>query len=201
MPISNPPQRELAQIAYEEAERLNWLLGNLLEMTRLESGGVHVEKEWQPLEEVIGSALSRMDAALDDHPLKTNLPDDLPLVPIDSILIELVLVNLLENAVKYTPAGATIELSARAGPDQIVVEVADQGAGIPAGEEERIFEKFYRTRPATTGGVGLGLTICKAIVEVHGGRIWADNRPGGGAVFHFTLPLEGEPPQVSMEDE
>ncbi|MBI1258504.1 MAG: DUF4118 domain-containing protein [Chloroflexi bacterium] len=196
-----PAQRELAQIAYEEAERLNRLLGNLLEMTRLESGGVHVEKEWQPLEEVIGSALSRMDAALDDHPLKTNLPDDLPLVPIDSILIELVLVNLLENAVKYTPAGASIDLSARAERDQIVVEVADHGAGIPAGEEERIFEKFYRTRPATTGGVGLGLTICKAIVEAHGGRIWADNRPAGGAVFYFSLPLEGEPPQVSIEDE
>ena len=85
--------------------------------------------------------------------------------------------------------------------DQVVVEVADHGAGIPAGEEERIFEKFYRSRPATTGGVGLGLTICKAIIEAHGGRIWANNRPEGGAVFHFTLPLEGEPPQVSMEDE
>lgn len=194
-------QRELAQIAYEEAERLNRLLGNLLEMTRLESGGVHVEKEWQPLEEVVGSALSRVDAALDNHPLKTNLPDDLPLVPIDSILIELVLVNLLENAVKYTPAGAPIELSAHAAVNEVIVEVADHGAGIPAGEEERIFEKFYRTRPSATGGVGLGLTICKAIVEVHGGRIWADNRPDGGAVFHFTLPLEGEPPQVSIENE
>ncbi len=197
----DPAQRELAQIAYEEAERLNCLLGNLLEMTRLESGGVRVDKEWQPLEEVIGSALARMDAALDDRPLQTHLPDDLPLVPIDSILIELVLVNLLENAVKYTPVGAPIELSAYAEPNQVVVEIADHGAGIPAGEEERIFEKFYRSRPTATGGVGLGLTICKAIIEAHGGQIWADNRPDGGAVFHFTLPLEGEPPQVSMEDE
>ncbi len=196
-----PAQRELAQIAYEEAERLNRLLGNLLEMTRLESGGVRVDKEWQPLEEVVGSALQRMDAALNDHPLQTRLPDDLPLVPIDSILIELVLVNLLENAIKYTPAGVPIELSAFAEPDAVVVEVADRGPGIPAGEEGRIFEKFYRSRPATTGGVGLGLTICKAIVEAHGGRIWAGNRPDGGAVFRFTLPLEGQPPQVSLEDE
>ncbi len=196
-----PAQRELAQIAYEEAERLNRLLGNLLEMTRLESGGVRVDKEWQPLEEVIGLALARMDAGLDDHPLTTDLPEDLPLVPIDSILIELVLVNLLENALKYTPVSAPIELSAYAEPNHVVVEVADHGSGIPAGEDERIFEKFYRNRPTTTSGVGLGLTICKAIIEAHGGRIWADNRPEGGAVFHFTLPLEGEPPQVSMEDE
>lgn len=196
-----PPQRELAQIAYEEAARLNRLLGNLLEMTRLESGAVEVDKEWQPLEEVVGSALGRMDAALADHPLQTRLPDDLPLVPIDSILIELVLVNLLENAVKYTPAGAPIELSATTEGAEVVVEVADRGPGIPAGEEQRIFEKFYRSRPTTTGGVGLGLTICKAIVEAHGGRIWASNRPDGGAVFRFTLPLEGQPPQVSIEDE
>ncbi|MFN8447670.1 MAG: sensor histidine kinase KdpD [Anaerolineae bacterium] len=196
-----PPQRELAQIAYEEAERLNRLLGNLLEMTRLESGGVHVDKQWQPLEEVVGSALERMNTALVDHPLQTRLPDDLPLVPIDSILIEQVLVNLLENAVKYTPSGTPIELSAHAEPGAVVVEVADRGVGIPAGDEERIFEKFYRSRPATTGGVGLGLTICRAIVEAHRGRIWVSNRPDGGAVFRFTLPLEGQPPEVSLEDE
>ena len=196
-----PAQRELAQIAYEEAEQLNRLLGNLLEMTRLESGGVHVDKEWQPLEEVVGSALARMDAALNDHPLQTRLPDSLPLVPIDSILIELVLVNLLENAVKYTSVGTPIELSAFAEPNEVVVEVADRGAGIPVGEEQRIFEKFYRSRPTTIGGAGLGLTICKAIVEAHGGRIWANNRPDGGAIFRFTIPLEGQPPQMSIEDE
>ncbi len=195
----DPAQRELAQIAYEEAERLNRLLGNLLEMTRLESGGVRVDKEWQPLEEVIGSTLARMDTAFDDHPLSTHLPDDLPLVPIDGILIELVLVNLLENAVKYTPVSVPIDISAFAEPNEVVVEVADRGAGISPGEEQRIFEKFYRSRPATTGGVGLGLTICQAIVEAHGGRIWVSNRPGGGAVFHFTLPLEGQPPQVSTD--
>ncbi|MBC7871749.1 MAG: sensor histidine kinase KdpD [Chitinophagaceae bacterium] len=192
---------ELVQIAYEEAERLNRLVGNLLEMTRLESGSVHVDKEWQPFEEVIGTTLGRMDAMLADHRLTTHLPDDLPLVSIDGVLIEQVLVNLLENAIKYTPIGSPIDLSAWAEGYEVIVEIADRGAGVPTGEEERIFDKFYRVRPTTSGGVGLGLTICKAIIEAHGGRIWASNRIGGGAVFRFTLPLNGEPPQVDVEDE
>lgn len=192
---------ELAQIAYEEAERLNRLVGNLLEMTRLESGSVQVDKEWQPLEEVVGTTLVRLDQMLANHALKTSLRDDLPLVSIDSILIEQVLVNLLENAVKYTPPGSAIDFSAWSEGHTVVVEVADRGPGLPAGDEQRIFDKFYRSRPASAPGVGLGLTICQAIVEAHGGRIWAANRPGGGAVFRFTLPLDGEPPQVMIEDE
>jgi two-component system sensor histidine kinase KdpD len=197
----DPQSTELAQIAYEEAGRLNRLVGNLLDMTRLESGSVHVNKEWQPLEEVVGTTLARLDAALKDHPLKARLPDDLPLVPIDSVLIEQVLVNLLENAIKYTPAGSPIELSAWAENGGVTVEVADSGAGLPPGQEEAIFDKFYRVRPSMTGGVGLGLTICRAIVTAHGGRMWAANRPEGGASFRFTLPLDGEPPQVPMDDE
>ena len=193
--------RELAQIAYEEAERLNRLVGNLLDMTRLEGGGVRVEKEWQPLEEVVGTALMRLGAMLDDHPLTTHLPDDLPLVPIDSVLIEQVLVNLLENAVKYTPSGTPIDLSAWAEDREVVVEVADRGPGLPPGEEERIFDKFYRVRPSIAGGAGLGLAICRAVIAAHGGRLWATNRPEGGASFRFTLPLDGEPPRVNLDDE
>jgi two-component system sensor histidine kinase KdpD len=196
----DPHSQELMQIAYEEAERLNRLVGNLLDMTRLESGGVEVDKEWQPLEEVIGTTTLRLDSILQHHPLKTRIPDDLPLVPIDSILIEQVLVNLLENAVKYTPVDTPIDLSASAEPGEVVVEVADRGPGLAPGDEKRIFEKFYRGRPTTTGGVGLGLAICQAIVEAHGGRIWAANRAGGGAVFQFTLPLDGEPPQVTLDE-
>jgi two-component system sensor histidine kinase KdpD len=192
---------ELAQIAYEEAERLNRLVSNLLEMSRLESGNVHVTKEWQPLEEVVGTTLLRMEKALRDHLLKTHLPDDLPLVPIDSTLIEQVLVNLLENAVKYTPPHTEIELSAWQEGSAVVVELADRGPGVPSGDEERIFDKFYRARPATAGGVGLGLAICRTIIEAHGGRIWAINRPEGGASFRFTLPLDGEPPSVPVDDE
>jgi two-component system sensor histidine kinase KdpD len=193
--------KELIQIAYEEAARLNRLVGNLLDMTRLESGSVVVDKEWQPLEEVIGTTILRLDSILQDHPLKTHIPDDLPLVPIDSILIEQVLVNLLENAVKYTPPESPIDLSASAEDGEVVVEVADRGPGLKPGDETRIFEKFYRVRPTTTGGVGLGLAICRAIVEAHGGRIWVVNRSGGGAAFRFTLPLDGEPPQVTLDDE
>jgi two-component system sensor histidine kinase KdpD len=197
----DPRGRELAQVAYEEAERLNRLVSNLLEMTRLESGGVNVEKEWQPLEEVVGTTLLRLERLFEDHPLKTHLPDDLPLVPIDAVLIEQVLVNLLENAVKYTPTGSPIDLSAWAEGQEVIVEVADRGPGLPPGDEKRIFDKFYRVRPTTASGVGLGLAICRAVIEAHGGRIWAENRAGGGAVFRFTLPLDGEPPQIDMENE
>ena len=190
---------ELAQIAYEESERLSRWVGNLLQMTRLESGNVQTNKEWQPLEEVVGTTLLRLEEMLADHPLKVDLPEDLPLVLIDSVLIEQVLVNLLENAIKYTPSSSPIDLSARAEDQKVIVVVADRGPGLPLGEEERIFDKFYRVHPTDSGGVGLGLTICRAIVEAHGGRIWAANRPGGGAVFNFTLPLVGEPPQVKDE--
>ena len=190
---------ELAQIAYEESERLSRWVGNLLQMTRLESGNVQTNKEWQPLDEVVGTTLLRLEEMLADHPLKADLPEDLTLVLIDSVLIEQVLVNLLENAIKYTPLSSPIDLSARAEDQKVIVVVADRGPGLPVGEEERIFDKFYRVHPTDSGGVGLGLTICRAIVEAHGGRIWAANRPGGGAVFNFTLPLVGEPPQVKDE--
>ena len=195
----DPHGQELAQIAYEEAERLNRLLGNLLEMTRLESGSVKVEKEWQPLEEVVGTTLMRMDSLFENHPLTTNLPNDLPLVPIDGVMIEQVLVNLLENAVKYSPADAPIELSAWADGGEVIVEVADRGPGVPPGQEELIFDKFYRVRPTSASGVGLGLAICRAVVQAHGGRIWAGNRPEGGASFRFSLPLDGVPPQLENE--
>jgi two-component system sensor histidine kinase KdpD len=197
----DPRGQEFAQIAYEETKRLNRLLGNLLEMTRLESGSVTVEKEWQPLEEVVGTTLLRLDRVFEDHPLKTSLPDELPLVPIDGVLLEQVLVNLLENAVKYTPTGSPIDLSAWSEGQEVIVEVADRGPGLPSGGESLIFDKFYRVRPATADGVGLGLAICRAAIEAHGGRIWAENRAGGGAVFRFTLPLDGEPPQIEMDNE
>jgi two-component system sensor histidine kinase KdpD len=192
---------ELAQSIYDEADRLNRLVRNLLDMTKLQAGAVTVNKEWQPLEEVVGAALTRLEDLLGDHPLATHLPAGLPLVPIDGVLIEQALVNLLENAVKYTPPGSPIEISAWREASTVVVEIADRGPGLPAGEEQRIFDKFYRV-PASksTSGVGLGLTICRAIVEAHGGRIWAENRPGGGAVFRFTLPVEGRPPELETEE-
>jgi two-component system sensor histidine kinase KdpD len=194
-------RHELAEVAYEESERLNRLLGNLLEMTRLESGGIKVEKEWQLLEEVVGVTLDRLGNRLAGRAFTVNLPDNLPLIPMDSVSIEQVLVNLLENAIKYTPPGSPIELSAQLTTDEVIIEVADRGPGLAIGDEKRVFEKFYRAQPSSAGGVGLGLTICKGIVEAHGGRIWAENRANGGTVFRFTLPLGGKPPEVQSDDE
>jgi two-component system sensor histidine kinase KdpD len=193
------PRRELLQTIAEEAQRLNRIVRNLLDMTRLEAGAVTVRKEWQPLEEVVGAALNRVEDRLRDRDVKTDLPANLSLVPLDAVLIEQVLINLLENATKYSAPGTPIEISARPIPSGVDVEILDRGSGIPTGEETRIFEKFYRAREGK-GGVGLGLTICKGIVTAHGGRIWAENRPSGGAVFHFTLPIEGNPPLISIPE-
>jgi two-component system sensor histidine kinase KdpD len=200
--LDAPTRRELLQTIYDEADRLNRLVNNLLHMTRLESGSVQVEKEWQPLEEVIGAALTRLEARLHAHPLTTHLPADLPLVPLDSVLIEQVLINLLDNAIKHTPPGTPITISAWATPDTVTVEVADHGPGLPAGDEQRIFEKFYRAQRAVEhSGVGLGLTICRGIIAAHGGRIWAENRPDGGVALRFTLPVPGTPPPIAPEME
>jgi two-component system sensor histidine kinase KdpD len=199
--LAESTRRDLLKTALEEAQRMNRLIGNLLDMIRVESGALQVQKEWQPLEEAVGVALIRLEGRLRDHPVKVNLPPDLPLVPLDAVLIEQVFINLVENAVKYTPPGTPIEITATAVEGAVRVDVADRGPGLPPGEEARIFEKFYRAPGATsTSGVGLGLTICRGIITAHGGRIWAENRPGGGAVFHFTLPLAGAPPlQVPPE--
>jgi len=191
--LDRQTRHELALVAYEEADRLNRLLGNLLQMTRLEAGGIHVLKEWQPLDEVVETTLSRLGSRLDAHPLTVHIQPDLSPIPLDASLIEQVLINLLENAVKYTPAGSPITFTASVRDADVLIEVADRGPGLPFGDEQRIFDKFYRARPTTASGVELGLTICAGIVKTHGGRIWAANRPGGGAVFLFTLPL-GERP-------
>jgi two-component system, OmpR family, sensor histidine kinase KdpD len=194
-------RRDLMETISEEAQRLNRLVRNLLDMTRIASGAIKVAKEWQPLEEIVGAVLNRLEEPLADRRVDVKLPDDLSLVPIDAVLIEQVLINLLENALKYTPKGSAIELSARMEGDAVVVRVADHGPGIPAEHVDKIFEKFYRLpREREGSGAGLGLAICRGIVEAHGGRIWAENREGGGAVFQFTIPIEGTPPRVSIDD-
>jgi two-component system sensor histidine kinase KdpD len=191
-------RQELMLTIYEEAEHLNHIIRNVLDMTRLEAGTIKVKKEWQPLEEIIGAVLNRLGERLKDRPVQTRLPEDLPLVSFDPLLIEQVLTNLMDNAIKYTPVGTPIELSASVKDGEVVVELEDRGPGIPAGDERRIFDKFVRGATAG-GGIGLGLTICRAIITAHGGNISAGNRPGGGAVFRFTLPLGGQPPVVEEE--
>jgi two-component system sensor histidine kinase KdpD len=186
-------RRDLTETIHEEAVRLNRLVTNLLDMSRLEAGGVRLEREWQPLEEVVGASIGLLEKLLDGRRIETALPEDLPLVPFDAVLLQQVLVNLLENAIKYTPPATTILVGARLADGAVEVEVADDGPGLPPGTEDRVFEKFYRdTR--TGRGFGLGLAICQAIVGAHGGRIWAEKRAPRGVSFRFTLPLGGAPP-------
>jgi two-component system sensor histidine kinase KdpD len=190
-------RRELVLTIHEEAQRMSRLANNLLEMGRLESRNVELRREWQPIEEVFGSALHQVESSIQDREVAVRVPADLPLVAIDEVLVERVLVNLLENAVRYSPPGAPIELAASAGPGEVRVEVLDRGVGLAPGEETQVFDKFFRGEAARTRhGVGLGLAVARAIVEAHGGRIWAEQRPGGGAAFRFTLPIEGEPPAL-----
>ncbi len=198
--IEQAGRQELVQTIYEEAEHLNQIIRNVLDMTRIESGAITVKKEWQSLEEIVGVALERISEKLSDRPVSVNLPSNLPLIPFDPLLIEQVLINLLDNAIKYTPHNTPLELSARVKDDTLTVELADRGPGIPEGYEERIFEKFIRGA-AAGGGIGLGLTICRAIISAHGGHIYAENRSGGGAVFRFTLPIEGQPPLIEPEED
>jgi two-component system sensor histidine kinase KdpD len=193
-------KHELLQTISEEAEHLNQIIRNVLDMTRLEAKAITIKKEWQSLEEIIGVVLNRFSDKLKGRDLSANLPKDLPLIPFDPLLIEQVLMNLLDNALKYTPQVTPIDISATSKEGEVIVELADRGPGIPQGSEKWIFEKFVRGS-AASGGIGLGLTICRAIIAAHGGRIWAENRPGGGALFRFTLPLEGEPPPIEQEPE
>ncbi len=198
--IPDATRRDLLTMIQDESERLAHLLGNLLDLTRLESGAIQVQKEWQPLEEVVGSALGRMEKRPGPLPVRVELPEALPLVPLDAALIEQVLVNLLSNAQRHAP-GETLELRAWDEPGWVHLEVADRGPGIPTGFQDRIFDKFFRLPNAGEGGVGLGLAICRAIVQAHGGTIGAENRPGGGSRFHLALPLDGVPPEGPEETE
>jgi two-component system sensor histidine kinase KdpD len=198
-PPLSPTQVETAAAIQDEARRMSTLVGNLLDMARIESGDVKLNLQWQPLEEVVGASLDAARGMLSQHRIEVRIPADLPLLSFDALLIERVFVNLLENASKYTPAGSTVTLSAEVADDRVNVSVSDNGPGLPKGREEAVFQKFARgERESATPGVGLGLAICRAIVEAHQGKIVGANRPGGGAVFTFTLPL-GTPPAPAPE--
>jgi len=201
--IDSAQQREMLETICEEADRLERLVRNLLDMTRLESGALVVKRQWMPLEEIVGSALTRLESQLQGRPVRTDLPDDLPLVSADAVLLEQVFVNLLENAAKYTPDGSPIEIAAHGRANgqggSITIEVSDRGPGIPPGSESRLFEKFFRGPQAGSTSAGLGLAICRGVVGAHGGTIIAANRPGGGAVFRMTLPIVGTPPPAPSE--
>ena len=185
-------REELLDSISDEAQRMSRLVGNLLDMTRLDSG-VQLRRELCPLEEIIGAALQRMEPQLRHHRVITQLPENLPPASVDDVLMGQVIVNLIENAIKYTPAGTVIELIAEAQPQILELAVLDRGPGFTPGEEARVFDKFYRGKSDGVRGAGLGLAICKAIVNAHGGTIEAANRAGGGAIFRIRLPLEPSP--------
>jgi two-component system sensor histidine kinase KdpD len=206
LPMTRPPlsatQLECAQAIHDEARRMTTLVSNLLDMARIESGEVTLDLQWQPLEEVVGAALDATRSMLQQHRIEVRLPPDLPLVRFDALLIERVLVNLLENASKYTPPQSQVILSAEVAGKQIKVSVSDNGPGLPAGREEVLFQKFTRgNQESATPGVGLGLAICRAIIESHHGKIVGLNRPEGGVTFAFLLPLGQEPPLATVEIE
>ncbi|MBP9893522.1 MAG: sensor histidine kinase KdpD, partial [Planctomycetes bacterium] len=190
---------ELTRTIHEEARRMNRLVTNLLDMTRLESGQLRLRKEPVLVEEFVGAALEALKDVLGPREVKINIPSEVPPVLADLVLVEQVVVNLVENAVKYAPS-SPIEISARHTPDGVQIEVADHGPGLPQGSEEKVFDKFFRA-PGATGvrGAGLGLTICRGILQAHGGRIWARNREGGGAVFSFVLEAAPLPPEDMRE--
>jgi len=190
--LDDEHRRMLLDTLLHEAERMNRLVGNLLDLTRLNEGRIELHRDLIAIDELIGAVLARLRETLKQHPVSLALPENPPLVPGDEVLLEQVLSNLLENAARHTPAGTAVEISAQVSGDSFEIVVRDHGPGLAAGEEERVFEKFHQSRPeGAQSGFGLGLAICKAIVDAHGGTIRAGNAPGGGAEFRITLPLRG----------
>ncbi|HEY9025701.1 MAG TPA: DUF4118 domain-containing protein [Burkholderiaceae bacterium] len=190
------PELETAHRIKDAALRMNSMVGNMLDMARLQSGSVQLNRQWQPIEEVVGTSLKAMAGVLENRRVSVTLADDLPMLDIDAVLFERVLCNLLENAGKYTPVGSPIEIRALPSGDQVLITVDDVGPGLPKGKESAIFDMFERGRKeSATPGVGLGLAICRAIVEAHGGRIRGETKPQGGARFTIELP-RGTPPSL-----
>ena len=196
-----PAERQaLARSVFEQSRELSERVGKLLQMTRLETGALKVERDWTTVADVADAAVRRLADRLAAHRLIVEIPDDLPLVRVDAALIEQALGNLLENAARHTPAGTIVRLRAKATADQLVITVEDHGADPGDADLERIYRKFQRgSMEGTAGGVGLGLPICRAIVRLHGGDAWAERTPGGGMTFRIRLPLE-RPPQAPAEE-
>jgi len=194
-PLDETSRRELLQAIHEESDRLSQLVANLLDLTKIESGAVQVKKEWCPVDEVVHSAVDRMRGRMGSRTIELGLPEHILQAPVDPVLLEQVLVNLLENAAKYSPEGSRIDMSVHAGTGSVVFEVSDRGSGIPPGLEQKIFERFYRVGvPGQSEGAGLGLAVARALVEAHGGSIQVMDRAGGGATFLVELPSGGVPP-------
>ena len=199
----SPARVELVAAIDDEADHLNMLVGNLLDMSRIESGALRPKREWNILPEILGGVLARMKNLTAGHRIEVDVPESLPLIPVDYVQMEQVFTNLVSNSIKYAPAKTVVCIRARQEEDRIHIQVNNQGPHVPSRDLERIFDKFYRTTDAErVTGTGLGLSICKGIIEAHGGRIWAENISDGLA-FNFTLPLtwDGAPPQLPLDTE
>jgi two-component system sensor histidine kinase KdpD len=196
-------RRSLIETVKEGAARINLILLNLLDTARLESGMLKLKYDWCDIEDIIGTALRQLTDQIKGRPLEIIIPDDVPLLRGDCVLLVQVLVNLVDNAIKYSPRGGGIEIKVGSSGDSLQVSVADRGAGIPEADLPRVFDKFFRIQRPTGNvpGTGLGLSICKGLVEAHGGRIWAENAAGGGAVISFTLPLGTNQATIPPESE
>jgi two-component system sensor histidine kinase KdpD len=187
-----------AEAIVRESDRLNRLVGNLLDMSRIEGGGLRPQRDWYDAGELVREVVARLRPLLRDRPVELSIADDLPPVSLDYLMIDQVLTNLIENAVKYTPPGSPLDVRVERDRDRVRVAVADRGPGIPAHEREAVFDKFRRLdRRGQIRGSGLGLAVSKGLVEGHGGRIWVTETPGGGATFAFELPINtGAPPHA-----
>jgi len=191
--MSAEERRALATSLFRQSRELSEHVAKVLQMARLETGTIQPERDWATIGEIAGTVLDRLAERLSKHRLIVDLPDDLPLVRVDATLIEQALINLLENAAMHTPAGTVVRLRAQRRGREMLVSVEDFGGGLPDGDIERVFAKFHRHSLEGIGGIGLGLSICRAIVRLHGGSVWAERVPGGGAAFRFTLPIEDAP--------
>ena len=197
--MSAEERRALAQSVFEQAREMSEQVAKVLQMTRLETGAIELERDWDSIGEIAEAVLRRLRERLAGHRVIVELPDDLPLVRVDASLIEQALGNLLENAARHTPPGTLIRLRARREGAALVVSVEDFGPGLSDEELERVFAKFHRgAAEGAGGGMGLGLSICRAIVKLHGGRAWGEAIPGGGTAFRFSLPVE-EAPRMPAE--
>jgi two-component system sensor histidine kinase KdpD len=191
---SDGARRELTETIVDETERLNRLVTNLLSVTRLESGKVRLNRTPEALDDLVFDVLARLSSRLEGRQVEVDVPRDLPLVSMDPVLVDQVLVNLIENVLRYTPAGSPLDVRVEPCEREVLIEIADRGPGIEAGECEKVFQKFYRGSRAQRrdGGSGLGLTICRAVARAHGGRIAMRPRLGGGTLVELVLPAMGE---------
>jgi len=198
--LPDAARSEMAKIIFDEARRLNELLRSLLDVTRLQSGGLIVSREWESLEEIVGSVLRHIEEHGPGRVLRVHIPSALPLLQLDAVLIEQALLNLADNAFKHSHSEPAVEIDLAIHDKQIIVYVIDHGQGVHDGELASIFDKFYRGESTSGTGLGLGLTIARGIVEAHGGRMWASHTAGGGLTVQFSLPIGDAPPQLGSTD-